>query len=420
MKNQALLSNARIYRLRAQGYYTHSKTELAALAFGHRFAYRLCLSLFIIGLVFSSIPILSAMAVVAFLAVVLPKHPFDYLYNNVLRSWLKKPGVPNRSIQGKFACGIATVFIVSTIILFYTGSLVAAYVVGGVLIASAALVSTIDLCIPSLVYNWLNKIDVNQVKQTPRKVDEQKLEYKVKKMYREVALHPEVTYHFEMGRELTERLGYPKRMLDQIPAESIDSFAGVGYYFDLAALKKGDCVVDLGSGSGMDVFYAALEVGEEGEVIGLDMTREQLDKSIQLRNNLSWDHVIFHKSYIESLPIVSNSVDAVISNGVVNLSNSKEQVFMEAARILKSGGRLAISDIVTGVTLPENISCSASLWAACIGGAMQKDEYMALIEKAGLKVKEVKTNPYSFISKSAIGASRDYGIESISILAIKK
>lgn len=250
-------------------------------------------------------------------------------------------------------------------------------------------------------------------------VNREELELKVKKMYREVALHPEVTYHFEMGRALAERLGYPSQILDNIPSSAIDSFAGVGYYFDLAQLQNGEHVVDLGSGSGMDVFFAALQVGDRGEVIGIDMTTEQLNKAESLSRQYNFKQVVFRNSYIESIPVVSGSMDAVISNGVINLSSEKEKVFQEAARVLKTGGRLALSDIATTVKLPDNISCNATLWAACIGGAMQIDEYYALIENAGMKVVKVKENPYQFLSNSAKGATKDYGIKSISLLAIK-
>ena len=260
---------------------------------------------------------------------------------------------------------------------------------------------------------------MNTVEEKNRTVDAQDLESRVKDMYKKVAEHPEVEYHFEMGRALAERLGYPSEMLDQIPSEAIDSFAGVGYYFDFAKLQAGESVVDLGSGSGMDVFYAANGVGATGEVIGIDMTPEQLDKSRKLAERTGFSNTSFHESYIEQIPVVSNSIDAVISNGVVNLSSEKAKVFNEAARVLKPGGRLVLSDIVTTVKLPENISCDATLWAACIGGAMEVNEYYALIEAAGLKVIGVKDNPYEFISKSAQGATRDYGIKSVSVLAVK-
>ena len=260
---------------------------------------------------------------------------------------------------------------------------------------------------------------MNTLTEKPNKVNVMDLEQKVKAMYRDVALHPEVEYHFEMGRALAERLGYPDEMLNKLPSQAIDSFAGVGHYFDLAGIKEGEAVVDLGSGSGMDVFYAALKVGKTGEVIGIDMTDEQLEKSIKLANEANITQANFHNSYIESLPIINASIDVVISNGVINLSSNKASVFQEVARVLKPGGRMVIADIVTTAKLPENISCNATLWAACIGGAMQKDEYAELIELAGLKIQAIKDNPYEFISRSAQGATRNYGIKSISILATK-
>ncbi len=252
-----------------------------------------------------------------------------------------------------------------------------------------------------------------------RRVDAQELEVKVKNMYRAVAEAPEVTYHFEMGRKLAEKLGYPAQALARIPAEAIASFSGVGYYFDLARLQNGEVVVDLGSGSGMDSFFAANAVGASGEVCGVDMTSEQLFKANRLRETHGFEQIRFHKSYIEQLPFENEEADVVISNGVINLSIYKNKVFQEAARVLKPGGRLAIADIVSSVELPESISCNATLWASCIGGAIPKDKYLALIEEAGFVVKEVKTNPYAFISESAKGATADYGIKSISLLAVK-
>ena len=252
------------------------------------------------------------------------------------------------------------------------------------------------------------------------RIDTTELERRVKKMYKDVAEHPEVTYHFEMGRSLAERLGYPSIILDHIPKQAIDSFAGVGYYFDLANVQPEETVLDLGSGSGMDVFFAATQTGERGRVIGVDMTPEQLLKSEQLRQNGKFSQVEFVEGYIEKLPIDSESVDLVISNGVINLSNDKAEVFKEASRILKTGGRLAISDIVTTTKLPATISCDVTLWAACIGGAMQKDTYNDLIESAGLEIAGTKDNPYAFLSKGAKGATEQFGIKSVSILAVKQ
>src|SRR3989344_2175690 len=246
------------------------------------------------------------------------------------------------------------------------------------------------------------------------------LEKKVKKMYRDVALAPKGKYHFEMGRALAEKLGYDSKILDSIPVASIESFAGVGYYFDLANLKEDEKVLDLGSGSGMDVFVAALKVGDTGHVSGVDMTDEQLEKSEQLRKNHNIANVSFQKSYIETLPFADESFDVVISNGVINLCPDKEKVFAEIARVLKPKGRIVIADIVTEKQLPERVVCNSTLWAACIGGASQQDNFKSSIERAGFKVTQMKTNDsYGFISESAKDASIDYGVKSISLLAEK-
>jgi arsenite methyltransferase len=250
--------------------------------------------------------------------------------------------------------------------------------------------------------------------------DPKDLETKVKAMYRSVAENPHGEFHFEMGRVLAERLGYPPADLDRIPVEAIESFAGVGYYFHLADLKEGETVLDLGSGSGMDTFIAALKVGAHGKVIGIDMTDEQRAKSERLRDRDGFRNVTYMKGYIENVPVPDASIDVVISNGVINLAPDKAKVFSEAVRLLKSGGRLAISDIVTEVQLPESIVCNSTLWAACIGGAAQQDDYRAQIAAAGLRVVKVEDNTaYQFISDNARGASKKFGVKSVSLLAVK-
>jgi arsenite methyltransferase len=250
--------------------------------------------------------------------------------------------------------------------------------------------------------------------------DPKDLESKVKAMYRSVAQDPHGEFHFEMGRAMAERLGYAPADLDRIPAEAIESFAGVGYYFHLADLKPGEIVVDLGSGSGLDTFIAALKVGARGKVTGVDMTDEQRAKAERLRDRDGFLNVTYVKGYIEEAPLPDGLADVVISNGVFNLAVDKSRVFREARRLLKSGGRLAISDIVTEVQLPESIVCNSTLWAACIGGAAQQDNYRRTIEAAGLRVEKLEDNPqYQFISDNAKGACRKFGVKSISLLAVR-
>ena len=247
------------------------------------------------------------------------------------------------------------------------------------------------------------------------------LERRVKEMYREVAEEPFKEFHFETGRTLAERLGYPSEELDAIPAEAIDSFAGVGYYFELARITPGETVVDLGSGSGTDSFLAARQTGESGRVVGIDMTSAQLAKARRLASEHGIANVEFIEAHIEQLPLPNASADLVISNGVINLAPDKAAVFADAARVLRPGGRLALADIVTNIQLPVGVTCDASLWAACIGGALQRDDYREAIEAAGFELDDLQENDrYRFVSERAENATKKYGVKSVSLLAIKR
>lgn len=250
-------------------------------------------------------------------------------------------------------------------------------------------------------------------------IDTDELLRQVKEMYRAVAETPDEEFHFETGRKLLERLGYDIEALDQVPGGAIESFAGVGHFFDLAALQPGESVVDLGSGSGTDAFVAGLAVGAHGEVVGIDFTEAQLAKATRMAQEHGFEQVRFEEARIEQLPMEDGAVDAVISNGVINLAPDKLGVFAEAARVLRPGGRLALADIVTEEQLTDEIVANVDLWASCIGGAPQQDTYLGAIKQAGFTVERVTDNPYEFISDQARGASDTYGVKSISVLALK-
>jgi len=250
-------------------------------------------------------------------------------------------------------------------------------------------------------------------------VDAGRLEAEVKDMYRQVALGEAAELHFEVGRGVAEHLGYPRDLLDAVPAEAVASFAGVGYHLDLAALRPGDRVLDLGSGSGTDVFCAAVLVGTSGRVTGVDITDEQIEKASRLRESEGFTQVEFVESRIEELPFEDESFDAVISNGVINLSLLKGRVFAEAARVLRPGGRLAIADIVSGRELKERTRRNVELWAACIAGAIPRDDYLNAIEATGLRLEQTRRNDYRFISERALDACSTYEVESVSLGAMK-
>ena len=250
----------------------------------------------------------------------------------------------------------------------------------------------------------------------PRPVDPRELDRHVVEMYRDVAHEAVRDLHFPTGRPLAEALGYPADLLDRLPAQAVSSFAGVGYHLGLAALLPGERVLDLGSGSGMDVFAAAIQVGPRGSVTGVDITPEQLAKAERLRRA---ENVSFRRARIEELPFESGSFDVVISNGVVNLSADKRRVFAEAARVLRPGGRLALADIVTERQIAAATACQADLWAACIAGASQWDLYLEDIVAAGLELELFQPNPgYRFASERARRAGDKYGARSVSLLAL--
>jgi arsenite methyltransferase len=250
-------------------------------------------------------------------------------------------------------------------------------------------------------------------------VDGARLEEAIKDMYRHVARGEHAALHFAVGRSLAEHLGYPRELLDAIPAEALASFAGVGHHLDLAALQPGEAVLDLGSGSGTDAFCAAVLVGGSGCVVGVDITGEQLDKAARLRDREGLSQVEFVETHIEELPFEDSSFDAVISNGVINLSLLKHRVFAEAARVLRPGGRLAIADIVSGRALKERTRRNVELWAACIAGATPRGSYLAALEANGLELQELRNNDYRFISERALDACSTYEVESISLRAAR-
>jgi arsenite methyltransferase len=250
-------------------------------------------------------------------------------------------------------------------------------------------------------------------------VDRALLEQHVRDMYRQVAAEPGSPRHFETGRSLAHRLGYPDHRLASIPAEALASFAGVGYHFDLVELDAGEAVLDLGSGSGTDVFYAATVMGGSGRVVGVDFTDAQVEKATSLRDRDGFEAVTFVQAGMDELPFEDGSFDVVISNGAINFSPAKHLVFAEAARVLRPGGRLVIADMVSVTALAESMRRNAELWAARIAGAIPRDDYADAVEDAGFRIASIRRNHYRFTSERARQACRKYGIQSVTIAAVR-
>lgn len=185
-------------------------------------------------------------------------------------------------------------------------------------------------------------------------------------------------------QEISQLLGYSQEELSQVP-EGANLGLGCGNPVALAALQEGQTVMDLGSGAGFDCFLAARKVGAKGKVIGVDMTPEMVQKARENAKAGGFENVEFRLGEIEHLPAPDNSVDVIISNCVINLAPDKAQVFREAFRVLKPGGKLLVSDIVLEGELPEAIRNSVAAYIGCVAGAMQKEDYLKAMEKAGFQ-----------------------------------
>jgi arsenite methyltransferase len=197
-----------------------------------------------------------------------------------------------------------------------------------------------------------------------------------------------------LGR--AEAVGYLKKDLADIPEETIMGL-GCGNPTAIAELKAGDVVLDLGSGAGVDVFLAANKVGPTGKAIGVDMTEEMVDKAKGIARSHGYHNVEFRLGDMEKLPVGDESVDVIISNCVINLSPDKSKVFQEAYRVLKPKGRLTVSDIVSEGALSSEIKNDLNAWACCIGGALEQQEYLEKIKKAGFEDVQVVSSKEFYI-----------------------
>ncbi len=215
-------------------------------------------------------------------------------------------------------------------------------------------------------------------------------------------------------------MGYSKEDMDSIP-EGANLGLGCGNPVALASLKPGETVVDLGSGGGFDCFIASRQVGKSGKVIGVDMTPDMLSKARGNAEKMESGNVEFRLGEIEHLPVADNSVDIVLSNCVINLSPDKLSVYQDAFRVLKPGGRLAVSDIVATATLPDEVQKNLALVSACVGGAATIDETRTMLEKSGFQNIKItsKDGSRELINEWAPGSSAGDYVVSAYIEAVK-
>lgn len=211
----------------------------------------------------------------------------------------------------------------------------------------------------------------------------------VRRMYTDVALAPDREFHFPTGRHACELVGYPVEELDQLPPVALESFAGVGYPFAAGVIRPGDIVLDIGSGSGTDVFLAARLVGPAGRVVGLDLTEAMRHKLLGNAARAGVGNVEVLPGNAEEIPLPAAAVDVVTSNGVLNLVPDKPRAIREIARVLRPGGRLQLADIVVETCPSEACRAHPELWAECVVGATTAETYLAEFAAAGLRGLEV-------------------------------
>lgn len=206
---------------------------------------------------------------------------------------------------------------------------------------------------------------------------------------------------------ISKNIGYSENELNSVP-DGANLGLGCGNPVALASLKQGDVVLDLGSGAGFDCFLAASKVGNNGKVIGIDMTPEMIEKARENARKGNYKNVEFRRGEIENLPVVDNSIDVIISNCVINLSPDKGKVFRGAFRVLKPGGRLMVSDIAWLREPPDFIKESIAAYVGCLGGAILKGEYIGIIKKAGFQevgIIDEKQFPVEFLTNDLTAAA---------------
>ncbi|BDZ70458.1 arsenite methyltransferase [Methanobacterium petrolearium] len=255
-------------------------------------------------------------------------------------------------------------------------------------------------------------------------MEEKKIKDHVKERYRKIATK-ETSYcpccggtedMLESALEQAKAMGYSQKEMESIPQDAIYGL-GCGNPTALAEISEGETVLDLGSGGGIDVFLASKKVGSSGRVIGVDMTHEMVKTAIQNAEEGGYQNVQFKLGEIEDLPIEDETIDVIISNCVINLTPNKNIAYREAFRVLKPGGRILVSDLVTHGEIPEDIRRSFQAWSDCIAGAMEKQKYLNTITLAGFKDVEIMEAHY--FTEPNMNIRLEGKILSIQVKAIK-
>ncbi|MBI2575727.1 methyltransferase domain-containing protein [Candidatus Woesearchaeota archaeon] len=223
-------------------------------------------------------------------------------------------------------------------------------------------------------------------------VSPEELKQLVSQKYGKVATCPLERHGFPTGKAFALAVGYPEQDLDRLPASLVESFAGVNYPPSFKEMKKGDYVLDIGCGAGLDLYFSSKIVGDSGKVYGVDISEEMVSKANANMHKLGIQNATIFQSHSDSIPLDDGSIDVATSNGIYNLSPDKKAVLSEVFRVLKPGGILRFSEIVLKQELEQEIRKCVKDWFRCIGGALTLERFTALIQEAGFKnVKVIST-----------------------------
>jgi SAM-dependent methyltransferase len=229
-------------------------------------------------------------------------------------------------------------------------------------------------------------VDVNR---TFLNMTKSEIEEAVRRKYSDVATNPCDSFNFPVGKEFALAVGYPETVLDALPESFTESFTGANNPQPYITLQRGEIVLDLGCGAGLDLYFYAKAIGSEGQVIGVDISEEMVKKARNNLEQMGMQNFELKRGRSDKIPLEDNAVDVVASNGIYNLSPDKEAVMREVLRVLKPGGRTVFCEIVLKKTLPEEIRKNITDWFRCIGGALPEKDFIDLMKQVGFEKVDV-------------------------------
>jgi SAM-dependent methyltransferase len=260
----------------------------------------------------------------------------------------------------------------------------------------------------------------NTIEIQKLEIDEGALKRSISNEYTSVVCDKDHTIHFVSGKPLANKLGYPRKIIDELPDDAVRPFAGVGNPFQIRPIKNNKKILDIGSGAGMDSLTASILTDHHASIFGLDMTPAMVEQARKNANMMGLGNVRFVEGHAEDIPFKSDTFDLVISNGVINLCVNKEKVYAEIFRILKPGGRLQIADVLLEKAVPTESRNLVHLWTNCVAGAIPGPEYLDIIRNAGFGKVSIRQSYDVFKDARVAKSAAFFGAKGHNIIGVKE